>query len=64
MNNDVYELAQLVRAEANRVTRRASILRKLSARLVDAVEAAEEKNDSPNKEDTRNDRFTKDKSSK
>lgn len=56
MDNEVYELAQLVRAEANRVTRRASILRKLSARLLDALEAAERKNDSPNKEDTPNDR--------
>lgn len=60
MDEEVYELTQLVKAEANRVTRRASILRKLSARLVDAVEAAERKNDSPNKEDTRNDRRTKD----
>lgn len=54
MNKEVYELATLVREEANRVTRRASVLRKLSARLLDALEAADEQNDSP-KEDTRND---------
>lgn len=54
MDKEVHELAVLVREEANRVTRRANVLRKLSARLIDALDAAaDEKIDSP-KEGTRN----------
>lgn len=55
MTEDIRELALLVREEANRVTRRANVLRKLSARLIDALDAAaDEKIDSP-KEGTRKD---------
>jgi hypothetical protein len=57
MDKDIHELALLVREEANRVTRRANVMRKLSARLLEALdETADENIDSP-KEDTRkNDR--------
>jgi hypothetical protein len=56
MQQDIHELAVLVREEANRVTRRANVLRKLSARLIDALDAAaDEKIDSP-KEGTQNER--------
>ena len=58
MQQDIHELAVLVREEANRVTRRANVLRKLSARLIDALDAAaDEEIDSP-KEDTQYERST------
>lgn len=48
MHNEIHELAVLVREEANRVTRRANVLRKLSARLLEALdETADENIDSP-----------------
>jgi hypothetical protein len=57
MDKEIHELAVLVREEANRVTRRANVLRKLSARLLEALdETADENIDSP-KEDTQIDRI-------